>query len=91
MVIWIVVAAVVLGSLILVLSVRALLHRLRALQRQTIRLQFGLVHAQELAKVAEGLQAHSESLKIRAELAQLQIKAIKNARATGARAFDEDL
>ena len=81
MVLWIVIGVVVLGLLLLALSVRALVQRLGPLQAEQLRLQAGLIKAQELAQVAQGLQAHADSLKLRADLAAEQIERIKETRA----------
>ena len=81
MVLWIVIGVVVLGLVLLALALRALGMRMKTLQAEQLRLQAGLVKAQELAQVAQGLQAHADSLKLRAELAAEQIERIKETRA----------
>ncbi|WP_155375638.1 hypothetical protein [Catellatospora vulcania] len=77
MVLWIVLAVVVLSLVFLGLVLRVVLWRLAGLKEAVAELQVVAARAQELAKVAEGLQAHGDSLKIRAELAQERINLIK--------------
>ncbi|GIH09643.1 hypothetical protein Rhe02_77100 [Rhizocola hellebori] len=84
---WIVIGVVVLGLVILLLALRALALRMKALQAEGLRLNAGAAKAQQLAEVAQGLQAHADSLKLRADLAAEQIEQIKRTRAqnSGAR------
>lgn len=76
----IIVAAVVLGLLYLALVGRVLLKRLNDFKAQQGGLQKAASRAQELAEVAQGLQGHADSLKIRAELLQERVEAIKQAK-----------
>lgn len=78
MVLWIVIAVVLLSLLFLGLVARVLLWRLAGLKEAQVELQAVAVRAQELAEVAKGLQAHGDSLRIRAELAQERIALIKD-------------
>lgn len=80
MVAWIVVAVVLLSLVFLGLVLRVLLWRLAGLKEAAAELQLVAVRAQELAKVAEGLQAHGDSLRIRAELTQERINLIKESK-----------
>lgn len=80
-VIWIVVAAVLVGLLYLALAARALLRRLAALQAEQGGLRRAASKALELAEVAQGLQAHADSLKTRTDLLQERIEKIKQTQA----------
>ncbi|GIG01773.1 hypothetical protein [Catellatospora citrea] len=77
MVAWIVVAVVLLSLVFLGLVLRVLLWRLAGLKEAAAELQLVAVRAQELVKVAEGLQAHGDSLRVRLELTQERINLIK--------------
>lgn len=79
--VWIVVAAIVLGLIYLALVGRALARRMAVLKAEQGGLQATVARAQELARVAEGLQAHAESLQVRAELMQERIEQLKQTRA----------
>jgi len=77
----IILVAVVLGVVYLVLVGRALRRRLAVFQAQQAGLQVAAGRAQELAEVTQGLQAHADSLRVRAELLQERVEAIKRTRA----------
>ncbi len=70
MVAWIVAGIVVSGVVYLALALGALRKRVAALQAEQGGLRAAAVRAQELAQTAQGLQAHADSLRVRAELAQ---------------------
>jgi hypothetical protein len=76
-VLWIVVAVVLLSLVFLGLVLRVVLWRLAGLREAQAELQAVLGRAQELAKVAQGLQAHGDSLKVRAELLQERLVEVK--------------
>ncbi|GAB4060902.1 hypothetical protein [Catellatospora paridis] len=80
MVAWIVVAVVLLSLVFLGLVLRVLLWRLAGLKEAAAELQLVAVRAQELAKVAEGLQAHGDSLRVRVELTQERLNLIKESK-----------
>ncbi|GHJ44564.1 hypothetical protein Cs7R123_19060 [Catellatospora sp. TT07R-123] len=77
MVAWIVVAVVLLSLLGLALVVRVLLWRLAGLKEAQAEVQAVALRAQQLGEVAQGLAAHADSLRIRAELAQERLTLIK--------------
>jgi flagellar biosynthesis/type III secretory pathway M-ring protein FliF/YscJ len=80
-VLWIVIGVVVLSLVILLLALRALAMRMKSLQAEQVRLAAGAAKAQQLAEVAQGLQAHADSLKLRADIAAQQVEQIKRTRA----------
>ncbi|WP_117213611.1 hypothetical protein [Allorhizocola rhizosphaerae] len=78
MVVWIVAGVIVFAALVyLVLVLRALRKRVAVLQAEQGGLRAAVARAQELAQVAQGLQAHADSLRVRAELAQEHIAGAK--------------
>ncbi|GAA1659922.1 hypothetical protein ACFQY4_12600 [Catellatospora bangladeshensis] len=77
MVLWIVLAVVLLSLVFLGLVVRVLLWRLAGLREAQVELQAVAARAQELAQTAQGLQAHGDSMKVRAELLQERLAEVK--------------
>lgn len=77
MVVWIVAGSVVIGLVYLALTARALNRRLAVLRAEQGGVLAAAARAQELAQVAQGLQAHADSLRVRAELTQELVAMIK--------------
>lgn len=80
MVFWISLGIVLLSLIFLGLVVRTLLVRLAGLKAVQAGLQQTAERAQELAVVAQGLQAHAEPLKWRLDLLHQRIAAVKGHR-----------
>ena len=77
MVLWIVIGAIALALLIMGLTLRALYVRQAPLMKQQAKLQLTLLRAQRTAEAAQGLAAHADSLKLRADLAAQQVAELK--------------
>lgn len=84
MVFWISLGAVLLSLIFLALVVRALLVRLAGLKAAQAGLQQTAERAQELATVAQGLQAHTEPVRRRLDLLQERMAAVKGHRVKSA-------
>ncbi|MEV4410513.1 hypothetical protein [Catellatospora sp. NPDC049609] len=77
MVLWIVLAVVLLSLVFLGMVVRVVLWRLAGLREAQAEVQAVAVRAQELAQVAQGLQAHADSMRVRTELLQERLAEVK--------------
>lgn len=74
---WTVLAAVLVGLLILVLAVRPVLSRLGRLRRAALTLQRRQVEAESLQAAALALQREAESLQFTTEITQERLALIK--------------
>jgi hypothetical protein len=74
---WLVLAAVLLGLVILVLAVLPLLSRLGPLRRAALRLQERQAEAESLRAASLGLQQELETLRLKTEITQERLVLIK--------------
>ena len=85
MVKWVVLAAVLLGLVILALAVRPLLGRLGRLRRAVLALQRRQAEAESLQSAALALQQELDTLRLKAEITQEHLDAVKVKRAASSR------
>jgi hypothetical protein len=77
MVLWVVIAAVLVGLLVLVLSAGALVGRLRPLHRAAMTLLRRQAEVEQLQAAALTLAQEAETLRLKAEITQERLALIK--------------